>query len=322
MSSDPSLPDPQAVRAAAQRIAGKIRVTPLMEVEPDEAALPFPLTFKLEGLQHSGSFKVRGAFNALLRTAVPPAGVAAASGGNHGAAVAHAAQTLGLPARIFVPEIASPAKLERIRAAGAEVVVAGQRYADALALCEAFQVESGAIGIHAYDAAATIAGQGTLGLEWEQQDESFDTLLIAAGGGGLIAGLAAWFQGRKRLIGVEPEGSAALKAALDAGAPVDVAVESVAADSLGAKSAGQLTHALAARFVEQVVLVPDSAILEAQAFLWRRFRLAVEPGGAAALAALLCGAYRPAASERVGVLLCGANVDLTRLAEVVASAGR
>jgi len=306
------LPGRQDIEAAARRIAPHIRSTPIFA--PGGLGFPEGLRFKLECLQHAGSFKARGAFNSLLNRAVPDSGVAAASGGNHGAAVAHAAQQLGMAARIFVPEIASPAKLAGIRAAGAEVVVSGAGYADALALCRDYQAESGAIGIHAYDAPATIAGQGTLAREWEMQDPNLDSLLVAVGGGGLIAGIAAWFQGSKRVIGVEPEGSAALHAALAAGGPIDVAVESVAADSLGAKSAGRLTHALAARFVERVVLVQDRAIPEAQRLLWQCCRLAVEPGGATALAALLSGVYRPAAGERVGVLLCGGNVALSALA--------
>ncbi len=314
MTDVSGLPGPQEIEAAAERIAGQIRQTPTMAVEAGSFGLSRALTLKLECLQYSGSFKARGAFNSLMSGAVPRAGVAAASGGNHGAAVAFAAERLSIPARIFVPEIASPAKLARIRSSGAEVVVQGARYADALALCEAYQQESGAIGIHAYDAPATIAGQGTLGREWEAQCPDLDTLLVAVGGGGLIAGLAGWFQGRKRIIGVEPEGSAALHAALAAGGPVDVAVDSIAADSLGAKRAGALTHALAAKFVERVVLVPDSAITAAQVGLWTDCRMAVEPGGAAALAALLCGAYQPSEGERVGVLVCGANVDLTALA--------
>ncbi len=313
MATEPCLPGPPEIEAAAARIAGHVRVTPLFEPGQGSFGLDLAPVLKLECLQHAGSFKARGAFNTLLGDAVPAAGVAAASGGNHGAAVAVAAQRLGLPARIFVPEIASPAKLARIRSAGAEVVVSGQRYADALALAEAYCRDSGALSIHAYDAAATIAGQGTVGREWEAQAPELDTLLLAVGGGGLVAGVAAWFQGRKRIVGVEPEGSAALHAALAAGGPVDVAVDSVAADSLGAKRAGDLTHALAARHVERVVLVPDSDIVEAQARLWRDCRLAVEPGGAAALAALIGGAYRPAAGERVGVLVCGANVDLATI---------
>lgn len=309
-----ALPGPTEIAAAADRIAGHLRQTPLLRPGAGSFGIAEGLILKLECLQHSGSFKARGAFNTLLGGGIPPAGVAAASGGNHGAAVAFAADRLGIKARIFVPEITSPAKLTRIRASGAEVVVSGARYADALALCEAYQQESGAIGIHAYDAAPTIAGQGTLGREWDAQAPEMDTALVAVGGGGLIAGLAGWFQGRKRLVGVEPEGSAAMHAALAAGGPVDVEVNSLAADSLGAKRAGALTHALAAAYVDRLVLVPDSAIAEAQRLLWQDCRLAVEPGGAAALAALLSGAYKPAAGERVGVLLCGANVDLEKLA--------
>ncbi len=308
-----ALPGPEEIEAAAARIEGRVRTTPLLEPGLGTFGLPGSLTLKLECLQHSGSFKARGAFNTLLSCQPPPAGVAAASGGNHGAAVAFAAERLGIPARIFVPEIASPAKLARIRASGAEVVVSGARYADALALCEAYQQESGAIGIHAYDAAPTIAGQGTLGREWETQLPGLDSLLVAVGGGGLIAGLASWFRGRKRIVAVEPEGSAAMHKALDAGGPIDVEVQSIAADSLGAKRAGRLTHALAAAYVDQSVLVPDAAILEAQALLWQDCRIAVEPGGAAALAALLSGAYTPAEGERIGVLVCGANVDLASI---------
>ncbi len=321
MSSLEALPGPQDIDAAAARIAGHVRETPLLASDGRDLGLPFPLVMKLECLQHSGSFKARGAFNNLLSRKLPAAGVAAASGGNHGAAVAFAAGRLGTPARIFVPEISSPAKLARIRAAGADVVVSGARYADALALCEAFQQDSGAAGIHAYDATETIAGQGTVGREWEAQSPDLDSLLVAVGGGGLISGIAAWFQGRKRIIGVEPEGSRALHAALATGEPVDVEVHSVAADSLGAKRAGVLTHALADRHVERVVLVPDEAIEEAQRRLWRACQLAVEPGGAAALAALLSGAYVPADGERVGVLVCGANVDLALLAKQAANGG-
>ncbi len=313
MSSLDDLPGPAEIDAAAARIAGHLRVTPLLRSDAGDLGLPFPMVMKLECLQHSGSFKARGAFNNLLSRELPAAGVAAASGGNHGAAVAFAAGRLGIPARIFVPEISSPAKLARIRAAGADVVVSGARYADALALCEAYQQESGAAGVHAYDAAETIAGQGTVAREWEAQAADLDSILVAVGGGGLISGFAAWFQGRARVIGVEPEGSRALHAALAAGEPVDVEVDSLAADSLGAKRAGVMTHALADRHVERVVLVPDEAIEEAQRRLWQSCQLAVEPGGAAALAALLSGAYVPAAGERVGVLVCGANVDLSAL---------
>jgi threonine dehydratase len=302
------------IEAAYARILGRVRRTPVMDVEAAAFETPEPLSLKLELFQHSGSFKARGAFNNLLSCDVPAAGVAAASGGNHGAAVAYAAQALGLPAHIFVPEISSPVKIERIRDFGADVLVEGAAYADALERCETFMAKNGAIGIHAYDAAATIAGQGTTALEWQQQEPGIDTVLVAVGGGGLISGVAAWHQGRVKVVGVEPETSCALHAALAAGAPVDVTVVGLAADSLGARSVGGLNFGICKAHVDHVALVPDTAIAEAQRGLWNRLRIASEPGGATALAALLSGAYRPEPGERVGVLVCGGNVDLSKLA--------
>ncbi len=249
---------------------------------------------------------------------VPPAGVAAASGGNHGAAVAFAARALGLKARIFVPEISSPAKIAKIREFGAEVVVEGARYNDALALCEAYQAASGAYGVHAFDAWPTIEGQGTVALEWQEQAGGLDTVLVAAGGGGLISGMAIWFGRQVKVVGVEPEGSRALHAALEAGGPVDVGVESIAADSLGARNVGAKVHAACAANVDHVALVDDTAIRAAMKALWSQMRIAAEPGGATALGALLSGAYRPQKGERVGVLVCGGNVDLAKLAEITA----
>lgn len=301
------------IEAAARAIDGAVRRTPVLRIEA-----PVRCELKLEQLQLTGSFKARGAFHTLLTSAVPPAGVAAASGGNHGAAVAYAARRLGHRAAIFVPAIASPAKLAVIRAAGAEVTVAGARYADALERCEAYQAETGAVSVHAYDAAATIAGQGTVAAEWEDQSDGLDTVLVAVGGGGLIAGVAAWFEGRVKVVGVEPEGSCCLSEALAAGAPVDVDVDSIAADSLGARRTGALNLAIAQAHVAQLVLVADDAIVEAQRALWRAARLVTEPGGAAAFAALRSGAYRPAAGERVGVLVCGANTDLAGFAALLA----
>ncbi len=300
------------IEAAADRIRGHVRETPLLDLAAGALGIGVPVVLKLEFLQHTGSFKPRGAFNTLLSTDVPTAGVAAASGGNHGAAVAFAAHSLGHPARIFVPEISSPVKIAKIRAAGADVVVEGARYADALALCEAHIAATGALSIHAYDADATIAGQGTVGLEFECQRPGLDTVLVSAGGGGLIAGIARWLEDRARVIGVEPAGSSALRSALDAGGPVDVSVESIAADSLGARNVGARVHAIASRFVDDVVLVDDDAIRETQARLWRDCQIVTEPGGATALAALASGAYRPCPDERVGVLVCGANTDLSR----------
>lgn len=308
------------IEAAVARIAPRIRRTPLM-MSPSPHAAQMPVMLKLEFLQHAGSFKTRGAFNNLLSGAVPAAGVAAASGGNHGAAVAYAARELGHRATIFVPEISSPAKIAAIRRYGADVRVGGARYVDALAACEAFIATSGALSVHAYDTATTIAGQGTLAREWEAQAGADvpDTVLVAVGGGGLIAGMAAWWGGRVKVVGVEPQNSRALHAALEAGRPVDVDVQSVAADSLGARAAGKLVYEIASRAVAGVVLVPDDAIIEAQRALWRDYRIASEPGGAAAFAALASGAYRPQQGERVGVLLCGANVALDTLAAIDAA---
>ncbi len=309
---------PATIEAAYARILPHIRVTPALELPAGALGISGPLSLKLELTQHAGSFKSRGAFNTLTSLAPPAAGVAAASGGNHGAAVAHAAGRLGVKARIFVPEISSPAKVGKIRDAGAEVVQQGARYADALALCEAYQRESGAMGIHAYDAWPTIEGQGTTGLEWERQAPGLDTVLVATGGGGLVSGIALWFQRRVKVVAVEPAGSTALHSALAAGRSVDVAVESIAADSLGARSVGDKVHAVAARHVDHVALVPDDAIKAAIKALWSEFRLVTEPGGATALAALMCGAYRPAPGERVGVLVCGGNVDLDLFREIAA----
>lgn len=311
---------PDDIHAAARRIHGHVRRTPVLSV--DSAALGLarsqPLALKLEFLQHTGSFKPRGAFNTLLSHTPGPAGVAAASGGNHGAAVAYAAARLGHKATIFVPKTSSPVKIARIRSYGADVRVGGARYADALERCDAFVRESGALSVHAYDTPETIAGQGTVALEWEQDCPGLDTVLVAVGGGGLIAGIASWYGKRVKVIGVEPEGSRCLHAALEAGRPVDVPVESIAADSLGAKRTGDLVFAIASKLVERVVLVPDDATRDAQRTLWEQFRIAAEPGGAAALAALLSGRYRRHANEKVGVLLCGANVDLAALSGVTA----
>ncbi len=299
------------IESAYARIAPHIRRTPLMEADG--------VSLKLEGLQHTGSFKPRGAFNNLLSRSVPAAGVAAASGGNHGAAVAYAAQKLGLPAKVFVPDIAAPVKIEKIRSYGADIHVEGRTYFDALALCDAYVAESGALAVHAYDSPQTVAGQGTVGLEWERDLAALglprlDVALVAVGGGGLISGVAAWFAGRTRVIGVEPSGSRALHAALEAGRPVDVEVKSLAADSLGARRVGALNFDICREAVERVVLVDDDAIRAAQRKLWRDFNLVAEPGGAAAYAALLSGGCRPAQGERVGVLICGANADFAALA--------
>jgi threonine dehydratase len=296
------------IAAAYSLIHPHIRRTPVIAVDAADFGLAAgSLTFKLEFLQHSGAFKVRGAFANLLTRPVPPAGVVAASGGNHGAAVAYAAHKLGIPATIFVPAMASLAKQARIRAYGAQLIVGGAGYAEALAASEAWHAQTGALPIHAFDQWETLLGQGTVGLELEAQVPNLDTLLVAVGGGGLIGGLAAWYRGRVKLVGVEPEASPTLYRALQAGQPVDAPVGGVAADSLAPRRVGEKMFPLAQQFVREVLLVSDDDILAAQAALWNTLRVVVEPGGAAAFAALLAGRYRPQPGERLAVLLCGGN---------------
>lgn len=280
----------------------------MVEVDGGDFGLPgITVIFKLEMLQHSGSFKARGAFTNLLKRTVPAAGVVAASGGNHGAAVAFAAMKLGKPARIFVPRIASPSKLERIRGYGADLVVTGELYADALAASQEWAQQSGAMTVHAYDQVETLLGQGTVGLEFEEQAPKLDSLLVAVGGGGLIGGIASWYSGRVKIVGVEPEAAPTLTMALQAGRPVDAKAGGIAADSLAPKRVGELMFPMARDLVESVLLVSDEAIQEAQETLWKVLRVVVEPGGAAALGALLSRRYEPKPGERVGVVLCGAN---------------
>lgn len=302
-----------AISAAHQRIAPYIRCTPLLKLNDRAFGLDCAITFKLEFLQHAGSFKTRGAFNTLLNNQIPSSGVAAASGGNHGAAVAYAAQKLGVKAKIFVPEISSPIKIATIKHFGADVTVGGARYDDAQAACNLYQQESGALLVHPFDAIGTLEGQGTVAKEWEEDGELPDTVLIACGGGGLVGGIASYWADRVKIIAVEPEGSRCLHAALEAGSPVPVEVNSVAADSLGAKRVGQMAFDIAKDNVDHVALVSDDAIRAAQRTLWQDFRIMSEPGGAAALAALLSGAYRAQKGERIGILLCGGNVDPARI---------
>jgi threonine dehydratase len=313
MSTHDAPIDRDAISRTWEAIASHVRRTPLIEVDAADFGLSAaPLVLKLEHLQHSGSFKARGAFANLMQRNIPAAGVAAASGGNHGAAVAYAAARLGVRAHIFVPSISSPAKIERIRGYGADLVVGGATYADALAACEAYIAASGALSVHAYDQRETLLGQGTVGLELSFQDEAVDTVVVAVGGGGLIGGIAAWYACIGRVIGVEPEGAPTLSAALAAGAPVDVDVGGIAADSLGARRIGGLAYDIAKAHVDRVVLVDDGAIRRAQQALWDVTRLVVEPGGAAAFAAVLTGQIVPAYGERLCVLLCGANTTAVR----------
>jgi len=283
-------------------------VTPVVEVNgADFGRSAFSLLLKLEQLQCSGSFKARGAFANLLGRAIPSAGVAAAAGGNHGAAVAYAAMRLRVPARISVPTVSSPAKMERIREYGAHLVVTGERYADALAASLAWVAQSGALPVHAFDQAETLLGQGTIGLELTAQAPGLDTLLVAVGGGGLIGGIAAWYAGGTKVIGVEPEGAPTLTEAMRAGRPVDADTGSIAADSLAPRRVGDLMFPIAQTHVDHVVLVNDAAIRRAQQALWDSLRIVAEPGGAAAMAALLDGGYTPTRGERVGVLVSGGN---------------
>ena len=290
-----------------------VRRTPLVRLGGSDFGLSLQsLTFKLEMLQHSGSFKARGAFANLLLRKTPEVGVVAASGGNHGVAVAFAAQRLNVPATIFVPDITSPAKAEAIRNYGANLVFAGSRYADALIASEAHIAKSGAMAIHAFDQAETLLGQGTVGLELEQDAPEIDTLLVAVGGGGLIGGIAAWYGSRIKIVAVEPESAPTLHAAFAAGHPVDAPAGGIAADSLAPRRVGELMFAIARNHVSQVTLVTDDAIREAQAALWSKLRVVAEPGGAAAFAALLSARYQPSKRERVAVLLCGANTTAVR----------
>lgn len=299
---------PHRISAAESLIRPHIRHTPVMTVAMEDFGLRGgALDLKLECLQHSGSFKARGAFTNLLTRDVPDAGVVAASGGNHGAAVAYAAMKLGIRATIFVPSISTRAKTDRIRSFGAELVIGGDRYADALAASEIFAGTAGAMQVHAFNQPETLIGQGTLGKEIEDDLPGIDTLLVAVGGGGLIGGIAAWYRGRVKIVAVEPEEAPTLNMALAAGHPVDAPAGGVAADSLAPKQVGRLMFPIARDYVAQSVLVTDDAIRQAQKALWDNVRVAAEPGGAAAMAAILSGRYVPSQGERIAVLVCGSN---------------
>ena len=293
-----------------------LRRTPVIELDGSEPGIPATgLVLKLESLQHAGSFKTRGAFTNLLTRPIPGAGVVAASGGNHGAAVAYAAMKCRVPAKIFVPGVASPAKIQQIKDYGAQLTIAGERYADALAASESWQAQSDAMPIHAFDQVETVLGQATVGLELQEQAGDLTTLLVAVGGGGLIAGVAAWYEGRIKIVAVEPLRAPTLTRALEAGRPVDAEAGGIAADSLAPRRVGELVFPIARRYVDRTVLVPDEAIAQAQRWLWKTLRVVAEPGGAAALAALTSGQYVPAAGERTGVLISGGNttaVDFNR----------
>lgn len=315
MSSLPRV-TPAEIGAAGRRIQPYVRRTPVITVDCDGTSAEL----KLEFLQVSGTFKARGAFNRLLAAreqggSLPAAGIVAASGGNHGIAVAHAARALGVSANIFVPETAPEAKVAKLRALGAVVHAIGAQYAEAYAASEEFAIRTKALRSHAYDQFETLAGAGTVALEWVEQSPKLDTVLVAVGGGGLIGGIAAFYRSTVRVVAVESEGCPTLNRALAAGRPVDIEVGGLAADSLGARRVGSWMFPIAQAHVAQAVLVSDAAIAAAQRWAWSSLRIASEPGGAAALAALLSGAYVPADGERVGVLMCGANVDPATLSQ-------
>lgn len=299
-----------------QVIRPYLRRTPVVEVElPAVDAGPRDIVLKLEQLQCAGSFKARGAFANLLLRDVPEAGVVAASGGNHGVAVAYAAHRLGVPAKVFVPTVSDPAKIERIRSLGADLVVGGERYADALAEAERWAEGSGALRVHAFDQRETLLGQGSLGLELAGQVDELDTVLVPVGGGGLIGGVASWFSDSARVIGVEPEGAPTLHRARAAGRPVDAPAGSIAADALAPRRVGELVFPITERFVDDVVLVDDQAIRTAQRVLWRSARVIAEPAASVGVAALLTGTYRPGPAERVAVVISGANTDPSTLVD-------
>jgi threonine dehydratase len=303
--------DPASIAFTHGVIAPHVRATPVLALRSDDVGVPAcRLSLKLEYLQVSGSFKPRGAFANMLLRDVGPGGVVAASGGNHGAGVAYAASRLGHPAHVFVPSVASPAKLERIRACRATLTIAGDRYDDALRASREWAAAHDALEIHAFDQAETILGQGTLGVELSRQVPDADTVLVAVGGGGLIAGVAAWYAGRARVVGVEPRLAPTLSMALAAGQPVDAPAGGVAADSLAPRRTGVAGFDVVTRYVERVLLVEDEAIVRAQSLLWEVARIAAEPGGAAALAALVSGAYVPRRNESVVVIVCGGNTSV------------
>ena len=305
--------DRETINTAEKLIRPHIRKTPIIEMRGSEIGIDsVELVLKLELFQHSGSFKPRGAFTNMLMREVPSTGVVAASGGNHGAAVAYAAMKLNKPAKIFVPTVASPAKMNRIKSYGADLVVTGERYAESLLASEDWVNKTGALPIHAYDQPETLVGQGTVATEFHDQDPTIDTLLVAVGGGGLIGGIAAWYAGNVKIIGVEPELAPTLAHAMRAGHPVDAPAGGVAADSLAPKRVGEIMFPIARKYVSMVALVSDDAIVQAQKFLWDRLRIVAEPGGAAALSALLSKQYVPKKGERIGVVVCGGNTEAVR----------
>lgn len=302
------------ILAAADRVAPHVRRTPVLALEPGAFGSPAQLFLKLEHHQHAGSFKTRGAFNRLLTSdRAREAGVCAASGGNFGLAIAFAAAALHLDATIFVPEISAPAKVARLRDLGADVVVTGREYAEALEACRRRVADTGAEMPHAYDDHAVVAGAGTLAVELCDQVPDLDTVVVATGGGGLIGGVASWVRDDVRIVSVESHGTPTLIRALAAGHPVDVAVSGLLADALGARRIGEHGFAAARRWVDEVVELDDASVQRAQRDLWREVRIACEPSAAAPLAALGPAGHAPAPGERIALVVCGGNVDLDRL---------
>jgi len=297
------------IRMAAQRIAPYIRTTPVIRLEDSWFDVRGETFLKLESLQVTGSFKPRGAFNRLLSEPIPPAGVIAASGGNHGIAIAYATQKLGARAEIYVPSLATALKRKMLTELGAQVVVAGNNYVEALAASEARAAETGALNVHAFDNAATVAGQGTIAIELDAQVPDVDTVLVSVGGGGFIGGIAAWFAGRVKVVAVEPTQCPTLNRALLARTPVDVDTGGIAADSLGCRRIGNVPFSVLRSAVSDALLVTDEQIRDAQRVLWEKLRIAAEPGGATAFAALISGAYVRSPGEKVAVVICGGNAD-------------
>lgn len=298
-------------------ISPYVRETPVIRSKAGSFGVDANLVLKLELFQHAGSFKSRGAFYKILSSAVPKAGVIAASGGNHGAAVAYAAKSLGYPAEIFVPTVSSTTKVDRIRNYGATLSIGGCDYFEALDKSNIRAVETQALVIHAFDQWEVIAGQGTVGLEFEKQSADLDTILVSVGGGGLIGGIAAWYQGRCKVVSVEPEKAPTLHDSIARGKRAVVEVGGIAADALGARQVGQMMFPIAQQYVGECVLVSEDSIVKAQQLLWDEWRIVAEPAGVVPIAALISKRYVPQPGEKIGMLICGGNANLLNFLEAI-----
>ncbi|MBE9059744.1 threonine/serine dehydratase [cf. Phormidesmis sp. LEGE 11477] len=303
------------IEDAYSTISPYIRETPVIQLKEGGFGIDAGLVLKLELFQHAGSFKSRGAFNRILNNTVPPAGVIAASGGNHGAAVAYAAKRLGYSAEIFVPTVSSATKIERIKSYGATLSVGGRDYFEALEESNSRATQTHALVVHAFNQWEVIAGQGTVGLEFEKQSPALDTVLISVGGGGLIAGIAAWYQDRCQVVSVEPESAPTLHDSMRVGDRTTVEVGGIAADALGARQVGEMMFPIAQRYVNKCVLVDEASIIKAQLLLWDELRIVAEPAGVVPIAALISKQYVPQPGERIGVLICGGNTKLSDFVE-------